>query len=452
MNRRIRIGAGVVLSLAVAIGLAWLWNTYMVRRPEASRIYRFGQADSVDYLAARRFLEHQGVAVEVGSGLRKTIPRFGPDDAVLVTYDAAQLRSGLVDSLETWIGGGGTLLIRAPWEIDPETDTLFLRLGVASAVPPNDEDDEDVPDTLTDSVDSASSAADPPIPGEEVLGHPDSGEGSPREADSEPALAGSGSTDSVVTARPSPDRGTPLVLPGRTDTLRTAKRTYERGIHFLPGPLCRARLLWQDTLDSGLVSLGIGRGSATVFVNGQRFANQSLRRHDQAELLLELLGRTAKPRKVWIMVEATEPERRWWTVLWERGGAAAILALLLVAAWIWNRSRRFGPLLPEPAPDHRPILEHVDASARWLWNTDGGPDALLASLRQSTRSAIAARHPGWARLPDDELCQELSRLHGISARRILDALGSGPAQVPGPDTPQEFVRTVKLLQKLKEHP
>lgn len=449
MNRRIRIGAGVALSLAVAIGIAWLWNTYMVRRPEANWIYRFGQADSTNHLAARRFLEHQGIAVEIGSGLRKTIPRFQPDDAVLVTYDVSGLRHGLVDSLQTWIAGGGTLLIRAPWEIDPETDTLFLRLGVASAVPP---DDEDSPDALTDSVDSASSAADPPIPGEEVFGSPDSGEGSSRDADSEPALARSDSTDSVATPRPRPDLATPLALPGRVDTLRMAKRTYERGIHFLPGPLCRARLLWQDTLDSGLVSLGIGRGTATVFVNSQRFANPSLRRHDHAELLLELLGRAPKPRKVWIVVEATAPERRWWNALWERGGAAAVLALLLVAAWVWNRSRRFGPLLPEPAPDHRPILEHVDASARWLWNTEGGPQTLLESLRRSTRSAIAVRHPGWARLPDSELCQELSRLHGIPVGRILDALGSGGAQAPGPDTPQEFVRTAKLLQKLKEHP
>lgn len=459
MNRRLKMGIGIALSVAAAIGIVLLWNTYMVRRPEATRIYRFGATDTSDYLGARRFLEHQGIAVEFGQGLRRTIPRLGPNEAMLVTYDASRLLTGLVDSLETWIAGGSTLLIPAPWQVDSTSDTLFLRLGVASAVAPDDEDedDEDGPDALTDSVDSSSIATDPPIPGEEVFGERSPDEAGTSVADSTPdpesGSTCSDSTDSVRVRAPPPDTGIPLALPGRLDTLRiTGRSYYEHGIYYQPGPLCRGRLVWQDTLDSSLVATRLGLGKAYIHLDRHRFTNRNLRRHDHAELLLELLGQNPKPAKVWIVVAANAPDRIWWSRLWELGGAAAVLALLLVAAWIWNRSRRFGPLLPDPAPDHRPILEHVDASARWLWNTEGGPDALLESLRRSTRSAIAARHPGWVRLPDSELCQELSRHHGISARRILDALGSGGARAPGPATPQEFVRTVKLLQKLKEHP
>lgn len=459
MNRGLKIGAAVVISGAIAIGIAWLWNAYLVRRPEATRIYRFGEPDSVGYLAARRFLEHQGIATEFALGLGKTLPRLGPNDAVLLTYDAAQLRSGLVDSLQTWIAGGGTFLIRAPWAIDSSTDTLFLRLGVASAIAPDDDEDNvDGPDpeSLTDSVDGSSAAMPPPMQGEEVFGPPTSTDAESSAADSaadqRAALAGSDSTDSVATEASRPDSGTPLVLPGRSDTLRMTERSYEHGIHFQTGPLCRTRPLWQDTLDSGLVTVGIGRGSATIFVLGQLFANRQLRLHDHAELLLELLRRNGTPRKVWIVVAATAPDRRWWNWLWDLGCPVAILALSLAVAWAWNRSRRFGPLLPESAPDHRPILEHVDASARWIWNTPGGPDTLLEALRRSTRSAIATRHPGWARLPDDELCQELSRLHKTPPREIRAALGSGGAQASEPATPQEFIRAVKLLQKLKESP
>lgn len=456
MNRRLKTGIGIALSVAAAIGIAWLWNTYMVRRPEATRIYRFGATDTSDYLGARRFLEHQGIAVEFGQGLRKTIPRLGPNEAMLVTYDASRLRTGLVDSLETWIVGGGRVLIPSPWSIDPETDTLFLRLGVVSAVDPDDEveDEEEfpAPDSLTDSVNAAPESADgPPIPGEEVFGPPlpDQEQVSVEDSAQE---QGSDSTDSVEISRPPPDTGIPLALPGRRDTLRIAGRSYENGIYYQSGPLCRARLVWQDTLDSSLVATRLGLGTATVYQGTQRFVNRNLRLHDHAELLLELLGKNPKPAKVWIVVAADAPDRNWWSRLWELGGAVAVLALLLAAAWIWNRSRRFGPLLPDPAPDHRPILEHVDASARWIWNTEGGPDALLESLRRSTRSAIAARHPGWARLPDDELCQELSRLHGIPRREIRSALGLQGARASDPATPQEFVRTTKLLQKLKEHP
>lgn len=459
MNRGLKIGAAVAISGAIAIGIAWLWNAYMVRRPEATRIYRFDQADSANYLAARRFLEHQGIEVEIGSGLRKTIPRLGPNEAVLVTYDASGLRHGLVDSLQTWIAGGGTLLIRAPWAIDPETDTLFLRLGVASAVAPDeDEDNEGGPDpeTLTDSVDSSSAGMDPPMQGEEVFGTPAPDEEGTSIPEPTPGpqsgVADSDSTDSVTTEAPPPDSGIPLALPGRTDTLRVVGRSYQSGIYFRPSPLCRMRLVWQDTLDSNLVTTSLGRGNATIFLHGQMFTNRPLRLYDHAELLLELLRQNGTPRKVWIVVAATAPDRRWWNWLWDLGGAVAILALLLAVAWVWNRSRRFGPLLPESAPDHRPILEHVDASARWIWNTPGGPDTLLDALRRSTRSAIATRHPGWARLPDDELCQELSRLHKTPPREIRAALGSDGAQASEPATPQEFIRAVRLLQKLKEHP
>ena len=140
----------------------------------------------------------------------------------------------------------------------------------------------------------------------------------------------------------------------------------------------------------------------------------------------------------------------WWKWLWSEAAAVLVLGAALTGLWLWNRARRFGPALPDPEDDHRPILEHVDAGARWIWNSPEGPETLLSALRESARRNIAARHPAWARLPDEELSQELSRHHGISARSIRSALGgsAGDART----TPQEFVRKVKLLQKLKEKP
>lgn len=74
----------------------------------------------------------------------------------------------------------------------------------------------------------------------------------------------------------------------------------------------------------------------------------------------------------------------------------------------WALMPRFGVVMAEQPPLRRRILEHIQASGRFMWKRQPqGKAQLTASLQQEIRQLAHARLPGWRWLTADLQQQQL---------------------------------------------
>lgn len=117
---------------------------------------------------------------------------------------------------------------------------------------------------------------------------------------------------------------------------------------------------------------------------------------------------------------------RWWMHLLSQAVMTWLPLALLLAGWLWARSQRLGPLLPDPEPARRSLREHIIASAHHLWRNGRGLslyDQALAALH----ARIASRAPALSGLQGVAMEQALALRTGIDARQLASALRRPPA-------------------------
>jgi len=141
-------------------------------------------------------------------------------------------------------------------------------------------------------------------------------------------------------------------------------------------------------LDELAARVVYGEGTVTALSEAGFLENEALVEHDHAALLWALVdGDAAASPTSATLVYWTQPPS-----LWRWLKTAALPALIsggaLLVVWLWGATRRFGPILPDPAPGRRSLLEHLDAAGNYAWKR-GDRRALLMGVRD----AVAAR-PG----------------------------------------------------------
>jgi hypothetical protein len=122
-------------------------------------------------------------------------------------------------------------------------------------------------------------------------------------------------------------------------------------------------------------------------------------------------------------------------------GLAALLLL-----WTWNATRRFGPLLPAGDTVRRALIEHIEASGRWLWKLPQGRILLLEAVRKRTLQQLLRRLPELHALDGNERARRLARLTQLPEALVSDALLGAPAARAA-----DFTRQISILQQLRAH-
>jgi hypothetical protein len=101
--------------------------------------------------------------------------------------------------------------------------------------------------------------------------------------------------------------------------------------------------------------------------------------------------------------------------------------------------------LPEPDLARRSLLEHVNASSRWLWKTGKGRMILLAAAREATEKIMLRRLPELQKLAPQqkiELLVQQSKLTQSDLEVALQNVASPRAAV--------FTRQIRTLQRLRK--
>lgn len=205
--------------------------------------------------------------------------------------------------------------------------------------------------------------------------------------------------------------------------------------------------LWGDTLELAVLVYAEGRGKVAMVASAPLegyFDNDALANFDHGELLVLLAGLGGEQAPV-LLVQHNETVG-WAAWLWQhcRPVLFGLAALLLL--WTWSATRRFGPLLPEAAAPRRALIEHIEASGRWLWRLPRGRALLLEAVRIRTEKLLLRRLPELHALAGGERARRLARLTRLPEAQVGDAL-HGPAAARAAD----FTRQISILQQLRAH-
>ncbi|MBK1719602.1 hypothetical protein CKO27_18495 [Thiocystis violacea] len=156
----------------------------------------------------------------------------------------------------------------------------------------------------------------------------------------------------------------------------------------------------------------IGQGRLTVISDSRFMTNARIGELDHA-FLTAWLTRPDGAGKVWLLHDTAMPGLG--ALLWSRAPEALISALLLLLVWLWSLGGRLGPLIGPPEGRRRDLIEHLDASADFLWR-HGHAGQLVETNRRHLLNDWSIRHP--------EIAQAAPR---VQAERIA-ALTSQPVE------------------------
>ncbi len=203
-----------------------------------------------------------------------------------------------------------------------------------------------------------------------------------------------------------------------------------------------AEPLWADKDQVAIRVFDEGKGHVVLLADNY-FTNRNLGLYDHAELLLALSRLNPNFQHISLVHGLSMPT--WYGAIWARYPSGVIGTVCVLLLLFWMSVRRFGPILPEPEYERRALLEHIDASGRWLWKLPAGRILLLAAVRQSFLNVLQRRAPQLQRLGALERLQEISDLTQTPLELVQEALKNPPA-----NQPRDFTRQIQTLQQLRK--
>jgi hypothetical protein len=108
-------------------------------------------------------------------------------------------------------------------------------------------------------------------------------------------------------------------------------------------------------------------------------------------------------------------------LLWQYGGPAVVLILVIIALLLWRGWVRFGPMAPPLPSARRSLAEQIRGSGEFALRYGSG-DALHAAVVRALTEAVSRRVPGYTRLPPQEQTAALARLTGFERGSLAAAV------------------------------
>lgn len=414
--RHYLIGSLLVL-LAAACG--WWWFDNMELQREA-RHEKSQAARDNPMLGATLLLRQHGSRVEV----HQTLGGLGlaglANGTLLLASEHGVTTPQQASALLAWVSRGNTLVLiaprrrSAPGAVGPvqpdlvQADPISARLGV-------------------ERTEVAGTASGPCVAAATITST-----SAPTSAPSAPPKK---TGQSASPAPPTFTRTACLRLPASASTWQL--RVYD----VLQSGATARRPAWADSDGKAVRAYTEGRGQIIVLASNF-FEDGALRQADHAAVLLEL----AALRQGAVHIVLANDMPHWTRALWQRFSLAVLGLALTLLLLLWAAVRRFGPLLPEPDQQRRAVLEHIDASGRWLWASTEGRQALLDASRTAIDTLLQRRAPELMRLAPEVRARTLARLCGLPDADLQRALRDAAAPHGA-----AFTRQLQTLHHVRAH-
>ena len=228
--------------------------------------------------------------------------------------------------------------------------------------------------------------------------------------------------------------------PGSNDFMTIKIDAYTR--LNLEGDQSQVLLELADDDGAYLIRIRLGQGVVTVLSSARFLTNTNLSKNDHAAYLWRIAQVDDKLRPVWLVFsDGMPPLHRW---LLQHAWTALISASVLLLLWLWAAGRRFGPLRAVVPLARRRLLDHIEASGRFLWRAGQG-EQLLKGVRQALYRALELRHPAWAGIASQDLYQRLAELSGLPYETVQGAL-----LYTHHGSEHEFTQAIQTLERIRK--
>lgn len=425
----------MALVLFIAIGLEWM---------EIPIDLGYGdEARKNNFYAAELFLEKHGIEAETlhGSGTLDTLPPLG--DTLILASAHQGMSERRVSNLSGWVQDGGhliTVALQAVNEDDEKaSDPLLGRFGIRRLRGEND----DLCAEESELGDESES---------------DDGEFSEDECEASDELDGSES-ELEEDQEEEPDEieafGETLEgilsgeLPGCWEDAFVANvfLPNEEGLHLnasffsydsLESNFHKSTLFATSENGAQLLQIPVGQGFVTALTNMELWQNGDIHCHDHAYLLTNLAGSSPK---VWFIYDADVPSLL--DLLTKNAPRVLLTGGLLLWLWVWGCSLRLGPDPTRKENGSRELMEHLVASADFLWRRkELAP--LIDSLRDEIHLHATQHNTAYGKMTSQKKIVYLRERTGIPGPRIQEAM-----ETECPQKGTELVRLVRTLQAMR---
>jgi hypothetical protein len=213
---------------------------------------------------------------------------------------------------------------------------------------------------------------------------------------------------------------------------------------------------WSAGTASGpyLMHFKRGQGAVTVVASWDALArNESLGTADNAAVVWMLLNLVHREGPILLMTRIHVPTL--WEWLRESAWTALLSAAVLLAVWLGAIVPRFGPLVPEPVPDRRALVEHLRAMGRAVWRTqeDAGLRYWLLCVRRSVVTRAAVSDPLLLRQSPVEQARAIATRVATSGkldpRQVRTAMAGVATALEGGVAREGFTQVVAILQQVE---
>ena len=189
---------------------------------------------------------------------------------------------------------------------------------------------------------------------------------------------------------------------------------------------------------SHAVTIPYGTGLVTLLSEYTFATNNYIGDDDNAAFLWHLLS-LSQSAQIWLVHGADVPSL--WDHLREDAWMVLVSLVTLIGAIIWLSARRFGPFIPNESIKRRRLLEHIEASGRFLWRYRQSEE-LLHAVQASLLRSLEFRHPGWAASQD--LHRKLGEASGFAREDVKLALTQREVREEHSFT--QMVKTLELIR------
>lgn len=382
--------------LLMALLVAAFFACFTLEERERDTGYS-SEARMNQWLAAGRLLEKQGQKIRFAPSYGR-LPRQA--DVIVLATPVEYLDAAEQQALLAWVKKGGHLVselqtVSEEGEEPDEDDLLYKTLGVRlyDAAPQSEAENP----SAGSSAANAAAAARAKLPGSRFL---------PTRIANEGDIRSTLDADYFLTySQPRPEW-----------TVSSAERAHA-------------------------LRFALERGHITVLSDLLWMHNGNLAVADNAALLWRVVNAKAGAT-VWLIHGEERPSL--FSLLLEHASLLLKAIALFILVWLWQASRRFGPVQPPQENNRRRLGEHLEASGRYLMQL-GATDTLLNASRQRLFNQLQRQHPQWRRLPAEKLAGHLGERAGLESAGILRVLTASH-----PDNLLQFAADIRLLNRLRK--